>query len=67
MPILIRDEHFEAKIDGERKRRRQKVSSKTLIQLAEERMVELQTGQFLPPVEMPPADGQREPATSGSA
>lgn len=53
MPILIRDEHFETKVEAERAKRRQKTNSKTLTQLAEERLVELQTGEFLPPVQMP--------------
>ncbi len=56
MSIILKDEYLETKIGAERIRRRQATNAKTLSQLAEERLVEIQTGQFLPPVEMDSAE-----------
>jgi hypothetical protein len=59
MPVFIRDAHFERRVQPEHKERGHKSLAKTVQQLAEERLAELQLGQFLPPA--PKADPAQKP------
>lgn len=49
MSVMIRDPNFERKLDAERVRRDHKTMAKTLKELAAERLVEIEVGQFLKP------------------
>lgn len=54
MPVMIRDEHFERKIQRERDARGHKSLAKTVQELAEERLIEIEVGRFVQPA--PPKD-----------
>lgn len=49
MAIIVRDDHFESRVQQEKKLRGHPSNAQTLQELAEERLAELQTGQYLRP------------------